>query len=61
MLLLVITKPITSLLDTGIVPEVIENIPTIVEEVAKAIPTQKLVAHWVKDETGKLMCRWLKQ
>lgn len=62
MLLLVITKPVTSWLESGIVQEVMENIPSIVEEVAKARLTQKqMVAHWVKDETGKLICRWRKE
>lgn len=61
MMLLVITKPISSLLDSGIVPEFIESIPTIIQEVAQARPTQKLAAHWVKDEMGKLVCRWSKE
>lgn len=54
MLLLVITKPITNLLDSGIVQEY-ESLP-------KSIPVKNhLIAQWVKDETGKLICRWIKE
>ncbi|WP_181280635.1 hypothetical protein [Aphanothece hegewaldii] len=53
-MLLVITQPIINLLDSRIVQEVYQSLP-------KSIPAEKrLIAQWVKDETGKLICRWTK-
>lgn len=54
MMLLVITKPLTVLTDSGVVE--------VIQDVAETLPNRKrLVAQWVKDEAGKLVCRWSKE
>jgi hypothetical protein len=51
MLLLVINQPLTALTDSGLVEAVQQVLPA----------RERLVAQWVKDEAGKLICRWVKE